>query len=82
MAMKKSGAESFKNTISVIIMVIAALWVLFPFYWAAITSLKLPVDVFRLAFIPWLQFKPTTVNWQAEIGSRGGTIFPAWPTAS
>lgn len=75
MAMKKSGAESFKNTISVIIMVIAALWVLFPFYWAAITSLKLPVDVFRLAFIPWLQFKPTTVNWQAEIGSRGGTIF-------
>ena len=58
-----------------IVIILAALWVLFPFYWAAITSLKQPVDVFRLAFIPWLQFKPTAVNWQAEIGGRGATIF-------
>jgi multiple sugar transport system permease protein len=72
---KKRRGERALDAISVIIMIVAALWVLFPFYWAAITSLKFPVDVFRLAFIPWLQFTPTLSNWISEITSRGSTIF-------
>ncbi len=72
---RKAGADRLKNGIGYLIMIVAALWVLFPFYWAAITSLKLPVDVFRLAVIPWLQFTPTLANWRSELIGRGGTIF-------
>ncbi len=58
-----------------VIMILAAIWVLFPFYWALITSLKRPVDVFRLSFVPFLQFPPTLANWRAELVGRGGVIF-------
>jgi ABC-type glycerol-3-phosphate transport system permease component len=54
---------------------VAALWVLLPFHWAAITSFKLPVEVFKLAFLPWLQFSPTLQNSTSELTSRGSTIF-------
>ena len=57
------------------VIVVATLWVLFPFYWAAITSLKLPVDVFRLEFVPWIQFQPTLANWKTELVDRGAEIF-------
>ncbi len=72
---KKTRGERALDVLCLILVIIAALWVLFPFYWAAITSLKIPIDVFRLAFIPWLQFHPTLANWSAEITSRGSTIF-------
>ncbi len=32
----------------------ATIWLVFPFYWAVITSLKFPADVFRLSFIPFV----------------------------
>lgn len=64
-----------RDWLAVVVVILAAIWVLFPFYWGLITSLKHPVDVFRLSFIPWVQFTPTLANWQTEIGGRGGTIF-------
>jgi multiple sugar transport system permease protein len=57
-----------------VVVVIAILWVLFPFYWTVITSFKKPVDVFRLSSIPWLQFTPTLSNWQTEFTQRGPEI--------
>jgi len=68
-------AERIKNVAAGAILILAALWVLFPFYWAAITSLKQPVDVFHLSFVPWLQFAPTLSNWKSELVYRGTAIF-------
>lgn len=57
-----------------IVVVIAVGWVLFPFYWTAITSFKKPADVFRLSSVPWLQFRPTLDNWRTEFEQRGPEI--------
>lgn len=51
-------------------MLIAAIWILLPFYWAVITSLKRPADVFKLSIIPFLQFEPTLANWHNELVLR------------
>jgi multiple sugar transport system permease protein len=57
-----------------IVVVIAILWVLFPFYWVVMTSFKKPADVFRLSSIPWVQFQPTLSNWLTEFEQRGPEI--------
>ena len=67
--------ERLKDGLASAVVILAAVWVLFPFYWAAITSLKQPVDVFHLSFLPWLQFDPTLSNWKTELFYRGGAIF-------
>jgi multiple sugar transport system permease protein len=42
-----------------------ALVVLFPLYWLAVTSLKLPIDVNTGPFyLPYVDFKPTLENWR------------------
>ncbi len=38
------------NIILWIAVIVAVVWMLFPFYWAVITSIKKPADVFRLSF--------------------------------
>jgi multiple sugar transport system permease protein len=57
-----------------VIIVIASIWSLFPFLWAIITSFKKPIDAFRLAVIPFLQFTPTLDNWRMEYINRGSEI--------
>lgn len=69
------AVKRLRNVGITVILVLVMMWVLFPFYWAIITSLKRPIDVFKLAFIPWLQFNPTTANWRSELVDRGSTIF-------
>lgn len=50
------------------IMFVALLWVLFPFYWAFLNSIKKPADTFRAgAWIPFLQFQPTLEHWISEL---------------
>ena len=39
--------------------VIMLIWVLFPFYWAFLNSIKKPADTFQPTWIPFLQFQPT-----------------------
>lgn len=56
------------------IIIIVTLWVIFPLYWALITSFKIPYDALRLSFIPFLQFQPTLANWQEELGLAGREI--------
>jgi multiple sugar transport system permease protein len=64
-----------------IAMVIATIWLIFPIYWAVITSLKKPADVFKLSFIPFVQFKPTLENWQTELTLRAKEVFGALSTS-
>ncbi len=51
-------------------MAIAGIWIVLPFYWAIITSLKLPADVFKLSVVPFLQFEPTLAHWRSEVVLR------------
>ena len=60
---------------------IATIWLIFPFYWAVITSLKVPADVFRLSFIPFVQFQPTLQNWRTEVTQRGREVFGGLSTS-
>src|SRR2546425_5508561 len=42
-----------------------AIVVLFPLYWLAVTSLKLPIDVNTGPFyLPYVDFNPTLENWR------------------
>lgn len=50
------------------VMGVALLWVLFPFYWAFVNSIKKPADTFRSgAWVPFLQFQPTLEHWVSEL---------------
>src|SRR5690606_24522717 len=53
------------------LIVIMLVWVLFPFYWAFLNSIKKPADTFEPSWIPYLQFRPTLAPWQAELAIRG-----------
>jgi multiple sugar transport system permease protein len=55
---------------------IATLWCIFPFYWAITTSFKNRSDIVtKPTLIPWLDYQPTLFNWQNELGQR-------WPEIS
>jgi multiple sugar transport system permease protein len=50
-----------------IVIVIATLWVLFPFYWAISTSFKDHLAIVsQPCFVPLLQCTPTLINWERE----------------
>jgi multiple sugar transport system permease protein len=53
----------------------AALWAFFPFYWAITTSFKPPgVIVTKPTLFPFIDFKPTLYNWSNEYIQRGREI--------
>ena len=58
------------STFSVLLVLIAALWAAFPFYWSIINSIKQPLDTFEPKWIPFLQFTPTLQWWQDELSIR------------
>ena len=46
------------------LLVLWSAFVLFPFYWLAVTSVKLPIDVFDgPSFLPWIDFSPNLHAW-------------------
>ncbi len=49
------------------VIIIMLIWVLFPFYWAFLNSIKKPAETFQPTWIPFLQFKPTLDHWKAEL---------------
>jgi multiple sugar transport system permease protein len=58
-----------------VIVFVAACWAFFPFYWAIITSFKPPgVILTKPSLVPWLQYTPTTANWENEYVTRGNEI--------
>jgi multiple sugar transport system permease protein len=50
-----------------LIVIVAAFWVLFPFYWAFINSIKKPAETFRPTWVPFVQFTPTLEHWASEL---------------
>ncbi|MCB0192978.1 MAG: carbohydrate ABC transporter permease [Anaerolineae bacterium] len=66
--MRKKKPLSLAGKIVVgIVIIVALLWVLFPFYWAFLNSIKKPADTFQPTWIPYLQFTPTWEHWKAEL---------------
>lgn len=62
-------------TIVIFILIIFAIWTLFPVIWAVITSFKEPGDSYKPTFIPYKQFKPTLYAWEnAFITTRERTL--------
>jgi multiple sugar transport system permease protein len=63
-----------RNPVTLILVVgliiIMLIWVLFPFYWAFVNSIKKPAETFQATWIPWLQFQPTLEHWKAELSIR------------
>lgn len=51
------------------VIIIAVVWVLFPFYWAFLNSIKKPADTFTNTYIPFLQFQPTLEHWMNELAT-------------
>ena len=63
--------RTIKNIILWAVILVATAWVVFPFYWALITSLKPPgVIMTKPSLIPILQYQPTLYNWQQEFTQR------------
>lgn len=64
------------NALLWLVIIVATVWCVFPFYWAIVTSFKeRAVILTKPALIPWLQFKPTWFNWHNEFTTR-------WPEIS
>jgi multiple sugar transport system permease protein len=49
------------------VILLMLVWVLFPFYWAILNSIKAPADTFQPTWIPFLQFEPTVEHWRSEL---------------
>ena len=61
-----------------VVVIIAACWAFFPFYWAIITSFKpRGVILTKPSLVPFLQYQPTTANWENEYITRGKEIIGA-----
>jgi multiple sugar transport system permease protein len=69
-------ARTLKDMLLWAVIIVATAWVVFPFYWAIVTSFKEPrVILSKPSFIPFLHFKPSLINWQLEFTNR-------WPEIS
>jgi multiple sugar transport system permease protein len=60
-----------RKTVLWLAVVLVTLIALFPFLYALTTSLKSQRDSYNGTLFPWLQYQPTTANWEAEFGSGG-----------
>jgi len=62
-------------TLIIILLIVFAVWTLFPVIWAVITSFKEPGDSYKPTFIPYKQFQPTLHAWEdAFITTRDRTL--------
>lgn len=64
----RAQSTSLKNVASsvavVIVVAIVLVWTLFPFYWAAISSVKSSSDNYGNLWLPFVHFQPTLEPWQ------------------
>lgn len=70
MSRRRKSRALFGNAVIVVTLAIVMIWILFPFYWAFLNSIKQPGDTFGNKWIPFLQFKPTLANWSSTLGIR------------
>ncbi len=78
-AERRASTRAF--SLSRILIGIAVIFVAFlalsPFVWALITSFKTQMDALEPTVIPFVQFQPTTVNWDMELSLGGRETFQA-----
>lgn len=73
--MYKKKHSTIGNILIWLVIIIATLWVIFPFYWAIVTSFKQPTVILtKPSFVPFLQFTPTLQNWIDELTQRSREI--------
>ncbi len=60
--------KQFTTTLCILVLIIATFISIFPIYWVITTSIKAPVDVFRMPPV-WI-FKPTLENYKLVFNSR------------
>lgn len=65
--MRDRLTKSLGTIILVVAVIVMLVWVLFPFYWAFLNSIKKPADTFQASWIPFLQFQPTLEHWRNEL---------------
>ena len=65
-----NASRIVRNILIAGLMVLVLIWVLFPFYWAFLNSIKKPADTFSATWFPFLQFEPTLEHWIAELSIR------------
>jgi len=58
-----------RNGLFGVVTIVVFFWVLFPFYWAFLNSIKNPEDTFEPSWIPFLQFRPTLAHWRSELST-------------
>lgn len=56
-----------RNVFFAALVALMLVWVLFPFYWALLNSIKTPAQTFEGSWIPFLQFRPTLANWRDQL---------------
>lgn len=65
------ATRTVRSVILWAVIIIATAWVVFPFYWAIITSFKPPgVIMSKPSLVPFLQYQPTLYNWELEFTQR------------
>jgi multiple sugar transport system permease protein len=63
----KGKQRGWINFFTYVVLIIAAIFSLFPIFWTAITSVKVELEAFLPTFIPYLQFQPTIRHWEIEL---------------
>ncbi len=53
-----------RRIVTAIVMIAVVAWVLFPLYWAAISSVKPGDKLYGNALLPFVQFEPTLAHWR------------------
>jgi multiple sugar transport system permease protein len=62
---QSSSPKQVASSIAIVVVVaIVLIWTLFPFYWAAISSVKSSSDNYGNLWLPFVHFKPTLKPWQ------------------
>ncbi|RLE12272.1 carbohydrate ABC transporter permease, partial [Candidatus Aerophobetes bacterium] len=57
-----------------IVLIIFAIWTVFPLIWAVATSFKTMTESYTLSIIPYLQFKPSWYAWNEIWGRMFGRV--------
>ncbi len=55
-----------KDVVAYLIILMFLIFFIFPIFWIFITSLKLPIQVFGMGVIPFVQFDPTLARWYSQ----------------
>ena len=63
-AQSSSPKQAASSIAIVVVMAIVLIWTLFPFYWAAISSVKSSSDNYGNLWLPFVHFTPTLKPWQ------------------